>query len=478
MAVRNDIIVDFLKSPRIIRIPNTSDEVTQQDLYDTLRSLEDDPGNMSYNHLIDSAGKEELGGGVLVGITNELQNAILFFVPDLAVIESGTVTTGDATGVTLTDTAATFITNGVTSGAMVVNFTDQSIASVISIDSETQLTCEPLDGGSDNGFDSGDTYKVWNVIQKDVTGGNLVALNEAGDAQISPILPSAVTQIKTTASSSATLQEQIDIQFGAFSGVVTVDSTSSYSGTEFPVGTLRQPVNNIVDAVTIAQARGFRTLKILGDITLDTGDNVSNYTLEGIDFDHSIITVNTGAVTTNTLYRECTLLGTLDGGSSAVMCHIGILNFVDGTFHNCMFMNTITLSGSSQFAAIDCYSGIPGASTPVLDMGGSGTAVLLRNYHGGLEIQNRTGTDDVSIDLSSGQIILDSTVTNGTIIVRGIGKLIDNSVGATVVDELVSLNNIGNVVWDELAADHTTADTFGRRITQMIAKINAAIGLS
>jgi hypothetical protein len=45
-------------------------------------------------------------------------------------------------------------------------------------------------------------------------------------------------------------------------------------------------------------------------------------------------------------------------------------------------------------------------------------------------LRNKTGTDSVSIDLNSGQVIIDSDVTNGSIVIRGVGKLTNNSTGS------------------------------------------------
>lgn len=72
---------------------------------------------------------------------------------------------------------------------------------------------------------------------------------------------------------------------------------------------------------------------------------------------------------------------------------------------------------------------------------------------------NKTGSESVSIDLNSGQIQLDATVTNGTIVCRGIGKLTDNSVGATVVNELIHTSYIADAVWDEDLSTHSPEDS-------------------
>jgi hypothetical protein len=95
-------------------------------------------------------------------------------------------------------------------------------------------------------------------------------------------------------------------------------------------------------------------------------------------------------------------------------------------------------------------------------MGGSGQALALRNYNGGIKLTNKTGPEAVSIDLNSGQIILENTVTNGEIVCRGIGKLTDNSNGATVYsDDLLRSGVISRAVWDESIADHKVAGSFG-----------------
>lgn len=72
---------------------------------------------------------------------------------------TGTVTTADATGVTLTDSAASFLTTAAISD-IVFNETDGSTGIVSSVDSNTQLTCSALTGGTDNQFDTPDAYSV------------------------------------------------------------------------------------------------------------------------------------------------------------------------------------------------------------------------------------------------------------------------------------------------------------------------------
>ena len=79
MAVISGVTVDFSVSPRIITVPDTLSTISIQDLHDTLRTIEDEPTNMGYDHLTDSVGKADLGGGIQTSITMTLQNAKLAF---------------------------------------------------------------------------------------------------------------------------------------------------------------------------------------------------------------------------------------------------------------------------------------------------------------------------------------------------------------------------------------------------------------
>lgn len=79
MAVRDDVSIDWDVSPRIITVEAPSAEITMQDLLDTLRTLESAAAAMDNDAIVDAAGKEDLGGGVLVGLTVTLLNAKLAF---------------------------------------------------------------------------------------------------------------------------------------------------------------------------------------------------------------------------------------------------------------------------------------------------------------------------------------------------------------------------------------------------------------
>lgn len=184
-------------------------------------------------------------------------------------------------------------------------------------------------------------------------------------------------------------------------------------------------------------------LRLVGSLTITSTDTLLGMKIIGQSRTLSLLTIDAGATITDLDVHECTVSGVFGGGSTMEDCAVSSLSVFDGLLLRCFLETTITLGNSAAARFVDCYSAVPGASTPILDMGGSGQSLLMRNYTGGIKITNRTGTDPVSIDMHSGQIIVDSTVTAGTIILRGVGKLTDNSgPGATIdADNLVNFES-------------------------------------
>ncbi len=210
MTTRTDIDLDLFDSPRVLEVRSPSTEMLMQDLVDTARKLEDAFSGMGFDKLVDAAGKQELSAGKFVGITVAMQNLLLSFAARTTPAETGTVTTNPGSPITgrdvFTDSGALFQTNNVARGSLVINFTDQSIADVVSVDSETQLTTKDLVNGIGNTYDASDVYHVFNVVQCRASSGNLTAVDDM-QAAIAAVLPTAFTQVVIELDVSASLVE-------------------------------------------------------------------------------------------------------------------------------------------------------------------------------------------------------------------------------------------------------------------------------
>jgi hypothetical protein len=82
-------------------------------------------------------------------------------------------------------------------------------------------------------------------------------------------------------------------------------------------------------------------------------------------------------------------------------------------------------------------------------------------------ITNKTGSDTISIDLNSGKVGLTSAVTNGTITVRGLGYLDNQSTGSTVVDSsyLLDPSAIPASIWNRVIEAGLSAEELLRIVT-------------
>ena len=107
MAIRNDVTIDVSASPRIATVASPSTSITIQDLHDTLRHLEARPWNMFQVSFLNSTGKDDLGGGVRVGVTLRLKNTLLAFEArpgpsfTICMISGGNLVAVDASGASL-----------------------------------------------------------------------------------------------------------------------------------------------------------------------------------------------------------------------------------------------------------------------------------------------------------------------------------------------------------------------------------------
>lgn len=324
---------------------------------------------------------------------------------------------------------------------------------------------------------SGPTY-----IQCKVSGGNLVGTHLYG-----VIYPTAFTQVVLTASSSATLQELSAIQYSSFNNAVTVDVVNGVVGTVYNIGTLENPVNNIADALIIAAERGFELFHIHGDLTLGAGDVVAGFGFEGYSPDKTTIIIGDATETLGCEFKECTVTGTLDGDVVLEQCVVATLSYVNGEIRKSNLVGPITLGGGANALFKDCCSSSP-TVPPVIDMGGSGQNCIFHDYSGAIHFKNMTGVNYLGGQLDGGKIILDFTITSGTVMVVGVGLLIDSTGapilsgiwngGVTVKNFLVNTSTVAYAVWNEPASKYVANGVYGKLLNDIESNTIRSLGLA
>ena len=237
------------------------------------------------------------------------------------------------------------------------------------------------------------------------------------------------------------------IQAASFNGCVSINTSSSESGTQFPAGNAANPVNNLTSAKVIALARGLNTIRVFGNLTIGAGDNINDLIFVGSGQRTTTLTLTSGCTTDNSVFKDMTISGEQNGETSYERCEIGELSNVCCFFSECRIIGPLRLSSAASdlVVARNCYSSGDASAAPlIIDLNGSPVSVALSVFSGSLQIQNfnkNPGAGAVTVNIQSGRITIDSSCTKGSIYIRGTCEIINNAAG-TVVDLAGSIETV------------------------------------
>lgn len=276
--------------------------------------------------------------------------------------------------------------------------------------------------------------------------------------------------VQILSNNSAGLINVTEVQFAAFDDHVTIDtgntSGRAQAGTAYPIGTEAVPSDNLTDALTIASARGFTEINIKGNLVIGATDDVSNYTLVGqgatLNVTKTLVTLTSGCNTSNTVYHGCKIVGAQGGESHYINSVVGELLGAHCHYRESALVGPITYStsvGATHTTDMhDCYSG---NNEVTLDQNGSQLKFVIYNFSGRVKFMNGTHADStVRIHMTGGTVTLDSTCTASTYVITGWCSVINSS--TATVD---TTGMIRNMVWNEPIADHLTAGTTGKALS-------------
>lgn len=268
-------------------------------------------------------------------------------------------------------------------------------------------------------------------------GSYAVNLNGA-NSNIGDVLNLNNVQVRSANSAGLTYSKSIeDLSF--IDGRVYINTSSGQSGTQYPIGTSSFPVDNLTDAQTIISNRSLpKRLFLTGDITVGASVNLDDYDIEGAGSNLAGITFTSGASTNQTIIKSADIQGTVSGPIFITdTSSLGTLSGFEGIMNSGGLAGTTTLASTdadNRIELVKCYSLVAGANRPIIDANGLANLELnIRGYHGGLEIRNvNVASMNISIDADSAKIVLHSSCTAGTIVIRGAGILQDDSAGSTI----------------------------------------------
>jgi len=204
-------------------------------------------------------------------------------------------------------------------------------------------------------------------------------------------------------------------------------------------GSQDHPFNNVTDAMDKAEEDHATTIVLTGDIILDR--NLKNIEIRGIGVPE--VDLN-GKDVRNARFYQVRLKGDHINAITAQECVLADGLTLNGFFENCAAYGTLNCPVGSVAFVKGVATGLAGAAPVTINMNSGGAANLtVVDYHGALTITNCDSVADVvTVDMTSGVLTFASSCTLGTMIARGNCTFIDNTSGATVIDETLSATSV------------------------------------
>lgn len=264
-------------------------------------------------------------------------------------------------------------------------------------------------------------------------GNYAVNLNGA-NSNVGDVVNLNQVSIRSNNSAGLTYSKEIEDQ-SFFDARIFIDTVSGQSGSQYPRGTTTDPVDNATDAFAINATRMLANRYLLnGSVTLSSDD------LDGHDWLGTALpndTINLGGSTTEgTAFNLLKITGTCAGVFTARDCVLENVSGFNGFLFGGAIAGTLTLAAGAAHI-VNAHAAAAGTNAITIDYNGTNCDGFITGWEGGLIIDNHTDAgSETAIDSRSGKIIINASCTAGTIVVRGIAELIDNSgAGCTVVSD-------------------------------------------
>ena len=254
-------------------------------------------------------------------------------------------------------------------------------------------------------------------------------------------------------------------------GFISIDSSNGESGTVFPIGTPTRPVNNIDDALIVANTQKIRKFYIRGAVTLS--QEFTDWTFIGIgSIFNDVVNLNSKTLT-GCRFETTTVSGTMVGTNNVFFrCSAKNIIGLDGLFIDTVLQGSLTMGEPGSIVTgqnIAAYGDIPG-SPATINIGGAGR-IFQASLDGAIYFTTAATGSAIEIGLKNGTIVLDPTCTGGTALFTGVGNLINYST-MTILGSLLNDSSISDAILDETLMEHTISGTIGKAIDDTLTNAN------
>ena len=263
---------------------------------------------------------------------------------------------------------------------------------------------------------------------------------------------------------------------------VWLDTINGTAGVESEInGTIKLPSVSFDEVITVANNNNIRQVFVAEGSAIDISTVAIN-TISGFRYWGYKWVLALGGVDTNNMrFEGCEVTGLCLNTTQRTVYKDAIMSgstHGPSDFFSCCLLGILVFNYAGTYTFDNCFSGIAGVVTPIVDLGvGVGAQeVNIRHFSGGMQFNNIKAGDNISIE-GEGQIILDSSCDGGTIAIRGHFTVIDNSGAAVTISDNARFDRarISEAVWDEPTADHLIVGSTGKSLTDIDTDIDQSL---
>lgn len=276
------------------------------------------------------------------------------------------------------------------------------------------------------------------------TGANLgkvrVRFNDTG-------LSSATLSVDQIFTSYAVVAQSV----GYAEGAVWIDTVDGTAGTESYVnGVADNPVDTLADALTIGSNNNLSKFRCSPDSSITFASSQPSRLFYGDGWTCAL----GGQDLSGTHIYHAKMTGTCTSPTAELHVdnsHIGTCSF-GGDVHlsHSKLTDTITFTAAGDVILEKCVSEVAGAGSPTIDMGAAvgATNLSVRDWRGGLTLNNLASGDVVTLDGIFGTITLNGA--DAQVELRGIAKAVTNNLtgSPTVNDNTLKSTDIDAILED------------------------------
>jgi hypothetical protein len=207
-------------------------------------------------------------------------------------------------------------------------------------------------------------------------------------------------------------------------------NTATVNGVD---GTWSNPVSTIAAVKTIADSLGVKRIYLVNNSSATLGAAMPDYEFVGIgEMMANMVNFGTRDVDNSAFYNL--LLTGAQGGTGrchAEGCVLSAITGMEITSCGCLLAaGTLTLRNDCAFDR--WWSAVAGSGAPIIDINSVANVNLyMRHGSGGVQINNAVATTIMSLE-TDGQLIVDASCTDLTVVPRGNLSWTDNGTGTSV----------------------------------------------